>query len=471
SELHGEVSRNIWRDVWPGVPLEEIPIGHVTNGVHTSTWVAVEFTHLFDQHLSKDWRNHIEDPAMWEKVHAIPDERIWTTHQELKEKMVRFVRERIRDQKLRHGESPSKVRQTETLLDPKALTIGFARRFATYKRAALIFRDMERLKKILHDADRPVQIIFAGKAHPADVPGKELIKSIYQLSKQEGFEGKVVMLEDYDMNVARHLVQGVDVWLNNPRRPLEASGTSGQKAAINGCLNFSVLDGWWAEGFNGENGWSIGEEREYKDLEEQDNADSASLYATLEDDIIPLFYDTDKNGVPVGWVERMKESIRSNSPAYSTQRMVEDYTNKYYVPSMERGGRLAQDNYQLARQLSDWKGMMNHNWHYVHIEAKVPPTGQLSLGQNVDLSAKVRLNGLDPKSVRVEIYVGREDNGRLKEIEVLPMTLSEQLAEGYYYYHGSIKPQKGGNFEYGIRVVPFNPEMSQPFELPLVRWA
>ncbi|HEY9766669.1 MAG TPA: alpha-glucan family phosphorylase [Chroococcales cyanobacterium] len=471
SKLHGEVSRSIWMDVWPGVPVEEIPIEHVTNGVHTSTWLSLETAKLFEDYLSPDWRNEIEKPELWSRLNTIPNEILWDNHQNLKEKMIHFVRERLKVQRLRHGESPAKVRLAETLLDPKALTIGFARRFATYKRATLIFRDIERIKRILNDTERPVQIIFAGKAHPADVPGKELIKAIYALSKEEGFKGKVIMLEDYDMNVARYLVQGVDVWLNNPRRPLEASGTSGEKAAINGCLNFSVLDGWWAEGFNGENGWSIGEEREYKDLEEQDNADSASLYATLEGDIIPLYYDVDKKGTPVGWVDKMKESIRSNTPTYSTQRMVEDYCNMFYIPSSERNESLSRDGFMLARQLSDWKGMMNHNWHYVHLEAKLPSEGQIDLGHSIELSAKVRLDGLDPKSVKVEIYCGREDNGSLKEIQVIPMKLSDQLAEGYYSYTGAILPLKGGNFEYGIRVIPFHPEMKQPHELPLIRWA
>lgn len=471
SKLHGEVSRNIWRDVWPGVPVEEIPIDHVTNGVHTSTWLALELAVLYDQYLGKDWREHIEDPKMWEKVDLIPNETLWKNHHHLKEKMITFIRERMKTQRIRHGESPSKVRSAAELLNPDALTIGFARRFATYKRAALLFRDPERLKRLLNNPERPVQIIFAGKAHPADVPGKELIKTIFQLTKEEDFAGKIILLEDYDMNVARHLVQGVDVWLNNPRRPLEASGTSGEKAAINGILNFSVLDGWWCEGYNGENGWSIGEEREFKDLDEQDNADSASLYATLEDDIVPLFYDVDKKGVPAGWVEHMKNSLRTISPEFSTQRMVEDYTNKFYVPASNRRHHMGEENFYLAKKLASWKGMMNHNWHYVHIEAKSPSQTQMALGQSVELSAKVRLDGLDPKSVRVEIYCGREEGGTLRDVEVIPMTLTEQIADGYYCYTGSLVPKKGGNFEYGIRVIPYHADMVYPHELALIRWA
>jgi starch phosphorylase len=284
SALHGEVSRKMWKDLWPGVPVEEVPIGSITNGIHTETWLAPEFWPIFDEYLGADWREQLSSREVFEKIRKVPDAKLWEVRRELKHKMVDFVRSRVKAQRLKAGESIAKIHEAETLLDPEALTFGFARRFATYKRATLIFKDAARLERALKQEGKKVQIIFAGKAHPADAPGKEFIQNVYAYSREAGFTGSIVFVEDYDMNVARYLVHGCDVWLNNPRRPLEASGTSGQKAAANGCLNFSVLDGWWVEGFNDVNGWSIGEEREFTDLAEQDESDVLSFYNTLENE-------------------------------------------------------------------------------------------------------------------------------------------------------------------------------------------
>ncbi|HEY9724619.1 MAG TPA: alpha-glucan family phosphorylase, partial [Oscillatoriaceae cyanobacterium] len=476
SKLHGAVSRGMWKDLWPGVPTEEVPITHITNGVHTETWISPELRPLLEKYLGSNWREELANLEAFKAIDKIPDAELWAVRQELKRQMVAFVRKRVRAQRIRSGESVAKVNEADTLLNPEALTIGFARRFATYKRATLIFRDAARLQRILHQQGKEVQLIFAGKAHPADMPGKEFIQKVYQLSRQEGFTGSVVFIEDYDMNVARHLVHGCDVWLNNPRRPLEASGTSGQKAAANGCLNFSVLDGWWCEGYNGVNGWAIGEEREFQNLDEQDDADVHSLYHALENEIVPLFYDRGADGVPHEWLKRVKNAIATLTPMYSTHRMVQDYTNQLYIPAIEHGERLAADNYAVAKQFAEWKGMMNFNWHHVFVEALPPMQDKVSVGQAIDIVAKVKTGGLSPKNLHVEIYQGRE-NGRngngdhLRDVQVVPMQMAEQLPDGSFTFKGAIQPHKGGSYIYGVRVLPNHPDLKNPHELGLIRWA
>lgn len=333
SELHGEVSRKMFAHIWPDRSVDEVPIGSITNGVHTHTWLARRLGELYDQYLDPEWRTHIDDQAIWERVRDIPDRALWTVRRHLKRQLVAFARERARAQWLR-GAQPVQIVAGGVLLDPYALTIGFGRRFATYKRAALMLRDSERLLRLVTDPARPVQFIFAGKAHPADDPGKRVIQELYRAIKDPRLGGRIVFIEDYDMNVARYLVRGVDVWLNTPRRPLEASGTSGEKAALNGVLNFSVLDGWWREGYNGENGWAIGTDQDYPDTEAQDAADAVSLFDTLEKSIVPLFYDRDdQTDLPLGWLRMMKESIRSLAPMFSTSRMLKEYTNEMYAPA------------------------------------------------------------------------------------------------------------------------------------------
>ncbi len=471
SALHGAVSRKMWRELWHGVPIEEVPIDSITNGIHTETWIAPELRPLFDEYIGADWREALAIQSRWEKIREVPDEKLWAVRNELKLQMVQFLRQRLRAQRLRGGESVSRVLQTDTLLDPTALTIGFARRFATYKRATLIFREAARLERVLHAQGRKVQLIFAGKAHPADQPGKEFIQKVVQYARQEGFAGSVVFIEDYDMNVARHLVTGCDVWLNNPRRPLEASGTSGQKAAANGCLNFSVLDGWWCEGYNEVNGWSIGEEREFADLNEQDEADAMSLYHTLEHEIVPLYYDRGEDGIPHGWLARVKDAIATLTPQYSTHRMVQDYTNKFYVPAIDHGERLAADNYSKAKQFSEWKGMMTFNWHHVFVEVSPLELDKVHVGDPIDIVARVKTGGLAPTNLNVEIYQGRERGGALRDVEIVPMSMADQLTDGSFKFKGVFTPKKGGSYIYGVRVVPSNGNLANKHELGLIRWA
>lgn len=334
SRLHGEVSRRMWHSVWPDRPQEEVPITHITNGVHLPTWLPSETKNLFNKYLGPEWALRQDDPSIWERLADIPDTELWQLHILMKQKLLGFLRERVRRRWVRGSDDPTQILTSGTLLDPYALTIGFARRFATYKRADLIFKDIDRLRSILLNTHMPVQLIFAGKAHPADDPGKMLIQSIYTHAKHNEMGGRVAFIEDYDMHMARYMVQGVDLWLNNPLRPREASGTSGMKAAINGVPNLSVLDGWWAEGYNGANGWAIGGEEVHVDREQQDRADANSIYELLEQEIVPLFYDRDRDDIPRGWVDIMREAIRSCAPQYGARRMVKDYTENMYVEAM-----------------------------------------------------------------------------------------------------------------------------------------
>jgi starch phosphorylase len=337
SRLHGEVSRRMWHGLWPELSLAEVPIDYVTNGVHTESWLQPSLAALLDRYLRPGWREALDDRATWAAVSQIPDAELWGQHTQAKQQMLQLVRERMTGQLRRVGAPPAEVEAAGRMFDLRALTIGFARRFATYKRAVLIFRDQERLKRILNGSERPVQVIFAGKAHPADEPAKAFIRTIYELSRQPAFAGRIVFVEDYNMNLARHLVAGVDLWLNTPRRPLEASGTSGQKAGLNGVPSFSVLDGWWGEGYDGQNGWTIGQEQEYPDEATQDEADALSFYRTLEEEIVPLFYSRDGDDVPRGWLARMRAAMASIGPAFSLNRMLKEYVIRFYVPAGTSG--------------------------------------------------------------------------------------------------------------------------------------
>jgi starch phosphorylase len=335
SELHGQVARKMWHFLWPDLKEEAVPITYVTNGVHTTNWMARRLRNLFDKYLGADWLEHLDEPELWAKVDNIPDDELWAVRTHLKRRLAFYMRERVRDRWAAGGYHPVQVVSSGVLINPYALTIGFARRFATYKRADLIISDIERLLGIINRPNMPVQIIFAGKAHPADEPGKQLIQKVYRQIKRAETSGRLVFLEDYDMNLARYLVQGVDVWLNTPRRPMEASGTSGMKAAINGALNFSALDGWWREVYSGENGWAIGEDKDYDSSPEQDEKDADSIYHILENEIIPLYYDRDSKEISHGWLARMKSSMKTITPQFSTRRMVKEYVERLYVPALK----------------------------------------------------------------------------------------------------------------------------------------
>jgi starch phosphorylase len=471
SKLHGDVSRRMWQFLWPGVDIDEVPITSITNGVHTATWLAPDMAALYDQQLGPAWRQSLDHSQTWEPIINTSDEALWATHCQLKAELITYVRERVRQHRLRLGEGARQVEEATTLLDPQAFTIGFARRFATYKRATLIFRDLERSRRLLLSPDRPVQIIFAGKAHPADEPGKALIQQVYRLSRQPGFAGRIVFLEDYDMEMARKLVSGVDLWLNNPIRPYEASGTSGQKASLNGVPNCSILDGWWVEGYNGKNGWAFGEQREYQNAELQAEADALALYAVLEQEIIPLFFERDAQGIPQGWLRVMKEAIRTITPQFSMQRMVKEYTDQYYIPGEQQYQRIAQDHYSLARSLAAWKQQVIQAWPQVGIWATGPTEGQVAIGQSIDVTAYLRLAGLRPEDVLVEVVYGQDEDGHLRGTTYQRMEQDGQEQDGSYRYRTRILPQSGGSFVYGVRALPTHPALLDRHEMGLVHWA
>ncbi len=471
SRLHGDVSRKMWRFLWPDIDVDEVPIDSITNGVHTPTWLAPELSALYARYLGADWYDHVDDPNLWDRVVELPDDELWTTHQACKELLFAYARKRLQRQMMRHGEGTAALNAVNALLDPNALTIGFARRFATYKRATLLFRDPARLARLVNNPERPLQILFAGKAHPADQPGQDFISAVYQFSRAPEFAGKIVFLEDYDMDMARHLVSGCDVWLNTPIRPHEASGTSGQKASLNGLPNCSVIDGWWEEGYNGRNGWAIGERREYQNDATRDDADALALYETLERAIVPAYYRRGDDGLSHEWLAIMKEAIRTVAPAFSMARMVKQYTDEMYIPALRLGARVDAENYALARQLANWERRIRSEWGQVSVEADGPREGQLALGQPIRVTAYVRLGALEPRDVRVELVTARDENGSMRERRVFAMAPEGEERDGVRRYKARFDPQASGSLVYGVRVVPNHPGLASPLELGLARWA
>ena len=470
SALHGAVSRDMWQFLWPGVDVDEVPIDFVTNGVHSPSWIAPELNSLFKRYLGEVWEEHVDEPDLWNAIMDIPDEELWNVHMQRKEALVSFVRRNLKRHHLRLGEGTFQMAEFEQMLLPGALTIGFARRFATYKRAALIFRDPERLRRILNNPERPVQIIFAGKAHPADGPGKSLIEQVYRFSRSDEFRGKVIFLENYDIDMARYLVSGTDLWLNNPIRPHEASGTSGQKAALNGQPNCSILDGWWAEGFNGKNGWAIGEGREYHDPEIRDEADSLSLYSIIEEEIVPTYYDRGVDGIPHAWIAFMKEAIRTCAPAFSMRRMVKEYTKRFYVPEIQQSMEIEQNNYAAARNLASWKDKVKQAWSELQLYVEGQREGQLSLGQGIDIRAWVRSDKLQPEDFAVEMVFGEATNEKIVIQHALPMEYVKKELDGSYSYKLHLTPPTSGSIAYGVRVLPNHPALAGKHDLGLIRW-
>ncbi|PYL61919.1 MAG: alpha-glucan phosphorylase [Verrucomicrobia bacterium] len=476
SKLHGEVTRSLWKDVWSGVPVHEVPITNITNGVHTKTWMAPEFAALYRKHLG-DWEEHLTEPEFWRGVIDIPDAQLWETHQKLKNRLIDFVRDRERQRRERMGESPESIRKVNRVLDPEILTIGFARRFATYKRGTLLFSDKERLKRLVNDTTRPVQFIFAGKAHPRDEAGKALIQEVYKFSRGAGLENRVVFLEDYDSYIARRLVQGVDLWLNHPLRPLEASGTSGMKSAPNGGINLSVLDGWWREGYNGSNGWAIGAEIDNGTTEFQNEVDASSLYQLLENQIVPLYYAKPDGKLPLAWLQLMRESIRSVTPVFNTQRMVKEYTEQLYVPAARAHGNFSSNSCGAATQLSQWKAQMRKDWPQVQIsDVQVANKDRQTIlvGESLQIRAWVHLGAVDPQHVRVEAYHGELDNGDIRNPTATVLNQScdqSRTGDGNYLYEGSVPATESGTYGFSVRVVPTHPCLMQGHELRLITWS
>ncbi len=477
SKLHGEVSRELFGDVWPNIAANESPITYVTNGIHTCTWVPQNLKELYNKYLTSPttpyWQDKIYLDETWKRIKNIPDEELWNAHLERKEKLIQIIKDNTTNRLRRAGVSYDEIKEMISGISSNDLIIGFARRFATYKRATLIFNDLERITEILNDKEHPVRLVFAGKAHPADKEGQDLIKFIHEISMKPQFRGKIFLLENYNIAMSRYLISGVDVWLNNPRRPMEASGTSGQKASVNGVVNFSVLDGWWAEGYDQTNGWTIGTDKEYSSYAEQDIADSQSMYRTLETKIIPTFYNRPSENEPSEeWMKIMKQSIITTGGKYSTARMLVDYTNNLYIPLInlydEHFSKLDE-----AAEFTSWKKHVKDNWDNILIEQTDNPENvRIDAGEAIEVGCKVTLPNLEKEDIRVEVYCGKiSDEGRVENITVVPMKfVSEEKEYKRYTYTARISLSTGGNYGYTFRVMPTNKMLLDSENLDLVKW-
>ncbi len=464
SALHGRVSRRMWSGLWPGVPVDDLPITSITNGVHVRGWLSHDMAGLFDSYLGPRWISHPADHSIWDRVEQIPDAELWRTHERRRERLVAFARRRLRMQLEQRGAPPAEREQAEEVLDPKALTIGFARRFATYKRATLLFRDSERLARILGDPQRPVQIIYAGKAHPADQEGKDFIRQVVHFARRPEFRQRIVFLEDYDIKVGRYLYQGVDVWLNTPRRPLEASGTSGMKATVNGAINISVLDGWWDEAYDGTNGWAVGRGEEYDDPGYHDQVESQAIYQMLENEVVPMFYTRGRDGVPREWVRRMKNAMRTVCPIYSASRMVKEYTERLYLPAGQRWEVLGANGLERARALAAWRERVRANWKGVAVQSvDAEMVAALEAGTTRSVRAEITLGALTPKDVSVVLYAGPlSGEGEITSATVSEMKVEGSPRTGAYIYSGTLQGQTTGLHGFRVRILPVHEDLWNP---------
>jgi len=479
SRLHGEVSRAVWQSMWPGLPVKEVPITHVTNGVHFRSWISLEMNQLYDRYLGPSWREQPVEKNIWQRVEKIPAEELWRTHERRRVRLVAFARRRLREQLVRRGVPRSEVEAADEVLDPEVLTIGFARRFATYKRATLILRDPDRLARILNNADRPVQIIFAGKAHPRDDAGKELIRQIVALGRQPSLRRRIVFLEDYDMSVARYLVQGVDVWLNTPLRPNEASGTSGMKAIANGVLNLSIPDGWWDEtsgmsnNGNGLTGWTIGRGETYDNRDYQDQVEASALYDILEREVVPTFYDRRADGLPRRWIEHMKSCIGSLCWYFNTNRMVREYCERFYLNADAKYRDLAAGDAARARALAAWMKKVREAWPQVRLEivGSTLPDELLS-GQDICVQARVQPGKLTTDDLAVELYLGRLNaDGEIVDAISVPMEPLRRVGT-WDLYQATVTPKTGsGMHGFTARALCRHQDLSSPFVPGIIAWS
>lgn len=473
SMLHGKVSKGILKGLFPGHLEEEIEVGYVTNGVHYSTWAAKEWKELHNEFLGDDFADNLMDFDKWQKIYDVPDNRIWKIRQDLRKKTIEYVRQRFSDVWIKRNENPKLVTEILGKLDPNALTIGFARRFATYKRAHLLFRDLERLSKIVNMPGKPVQFIFAGKAHPADKMGQDLIKYIVEISKMPEFRGKILFVQNYDMNLAKMLLQGVDVWLNTPTRPLEASGTSGEKGVMNGTLHFSVLDGWWVEGYKKDAGWALPMERTFEVQDFQDELDAATIYEILEREIVASFYNRNKDGVPEKWVEYIKNNIAQVAPNFTTSRMIRDYQDRFYNPQFERSKKVNQDNFKLAKELAGWKFRISSIWDSLEVKDINIADGithPMKIGQEYPARVTVDLKGLTCKEVGLELVITHNGtNQPVKLIDKLEFDV-EKCENGIATYVLNVHIQQSGTYSYGLRLYPRNNELANKQDFKYVKW-
>lgn len=474
SKLHGKISKKMWMAGFVDIPFDEIPIDFVTNGVHTRSHLSKDMHELLYRYLGEKFMQNPADPEAWKQIDEIPDEELWRTHERRRERLVAFTRNRLTKQIVERGGSTSELAFAKEVLNVEALTIGFARRFATYKRATLIAKDIERLASILSNPDYPVQLIIAGKAHPKDDEGKKIIQEIIALSKEPHLRKKIVFIENYDMNIARYMVEGCDVWLNNPRRPLEASGTSGMKVIANGGLNFSVMDGWWDEAFTPDVGWRIGNAEEYDNLDYQDEVESRLIYEGIEKELVPLFYNRGEDKLPRGWISMMKNSMKKLGPVYNSHRMVEQYSKKFYFASHEKRMALMKNNWEKGKEFSKWKSRLYDNWHKVTFLSisEEEKNGDLKVGLKYPILAEIELGELTPDDVDVQIYYGKFDDGIQGTKSFVNMShIVKKTKSSKYIYRGEINCKDTGQFGFTLRLLPKHPMLINQFELGLIRWA
>jgi phosphorylase/glycogen(starch) synthase len=473
SKLHGKVSQELFAGLWKGYFPEENHIGYVTNGVHYNTWTAKDWKLLYEKEFGNEFLNDLSNPQYWNKIHEVDNSVIWSIRQKQRSKLVDYVKTRLKNNWVKRYEDPKDMVEVLDNIDGNVLTIGFARRFATYKRGDLIFRNLDRLSAILNSKEMPVQLLFAGKAHPNDNAGQELIKKIISISKQSEFLGKIIFIEDYDINLAKKLVQGVDVWLNTPTRPQEASGTSGMKAVMNGALHFSVLDGWWVEGFHKEAGWALPEETVYENQEFQNELDAQMIYNILENDIVPLFYRRDENNIPNGWIQYIKNSIGEIAPQFTTKRMLDDYKQKYYHKLYIRSQQLRKDDYKLAIAISEWKKNIQKAWSDLEvISAKFPDYEKKPMNLQEDFMGEIEINlkQLNPEEIGVEVIISNQSKHNENIISEKYIAELVSLKDNIAKYIVKGRPQKSGFYNYAIRIHAKNDLLPYPHDSGLVLW-
>ena len=471
SMLHGKVSQKMFANIWAGYYPEENHVGYVTNGVHFPTWAATEWRKIYDKYLDKGFMQDQSNEELWHGIYNCPDEEIWATRMKLKNTLFNYITIQFGETWLKNQGDPSRLTKLAERFNPNSLVIGFCRRFATYKRAHLLFTDLERLKRIVNNPERPVVFLFAGKAHPADGAGQGLIKMIYEISQREEFQGKIIFVEDYDFMLARNLVSGVDIWMNTPTRPLEASGTSGEKAEMNGVVNLSVKDGWWLEGYREGAGWAITEKRTYQNQEHQDKLDAATIYGLLEDEIIPLYYDKDERGISKGWIKVIKNSIAQIAPHYTMKRQLDDYYSKFYEPEAKRFKEIAKDNYRLAKAIAQWKEAVAERWDSIRVvsaEWDFPATGG-EAGAKYNLKYVIDEQGLNDAVglEKVNVFINKDGEEKVFSVEPLTMTGHEG---NNYTFEATLTPRQFGQYKSAVRMYPKNPNLPHRQDFCYLKW-
>jgi starch phosphorylase len=471
SRMHGGISRYLWKSIWTQIPEQEVPISAITNGIHMRSWISKDMALLINRYLGPRWSEIPVEKEIWNRIDNIPGEELWRTHERRRERLVAFARRRLRKQFERRGAPRNEIEVADTVLDPSALTIGFARRFATYKRADLLLKDPDRLARILSDERRPVQIIYSGKAHPRDDEAKNIIREIIHLARQEPFRSRMVFIEDYSMCVSRYLAQGCDLWLNTPRRLNEASGTSGMKAAANGVINMSILDGWWDEAYQPDIGWAIGQREIYQDLGYQDTVESNIVYQMLEQEVIPMFYDRGGDKLPRQWIARMKASMRAICSVFNASKMVHEYYTRFYRPCAQMSEHLSADNFARARALAAWRSYLRSNWQNIKIRNVSSNANTLESGSELKVQAEVYLGDLEPKDVSVQVYYGQVDpDGEIVSGQGIEINNFESRGDGVYLFTGSVPCISSGLHGYSVRILPKHVDLDNLSVMNLLTW-